>query len=108
MQALPSARLHDNPVYWLDLLSFATPTSVEVEDTGAVFAYFSVDVPAEQNTFGVRDLHGSGWFRWDPSSETLRDLAYDLVYLDRLGTSNNDMLYMNFVSWGEPVVVPER
>jgi len=108
VEVLPSARLHDNLVYWLRLLAFATPTKVEVEDEGTIFGFFDVNVPQEENIFGVRDLHGSGWYRWDPESGTLVELAYDLVYLDRLGTSNNDMLYMNFESWGEWVVIPER
>jgi hypothetical protein len=108
VQVLPSARLHDNLVYWLRLLPFATPTSANLEDDGTVFVWFEIDVPQDQNVFGVRDLRGSGWFSWDPSSETLVAVAYDLIYLDRLGTSNNDMLYMEFESWGEPVVVPER
>jgi len=108
VEALPSARLHDNLVYWLRLLAFATPTQVEVEEEGTIFGFFEVNVPQEENIFGVRDLHGSGWYRWDPESGTLVELAYDLVYLDRLGTSNNDMLYMKFESWGEWVVIPER
>jgi hypothetical protein len=108
VQVLPSARLHDNLVYWLRLLSFATATSANLEDDGTVFVWFEIDVPQDQNIFGVRDLRGSGWFRWDPSSNSLVAVAYDLIYLDRLGTSNNDMLYMEFESWGEPVVVPER
>ena len=73
-----------------------------------MFVMFTLDVPQDQNVFGVRDLRGSGWFRWDPDSATLVELAYDLIYLDRLGTSNNDLLYMKFKSWDEPVVVPER
>ncbi len=108
VEVLPSARLHDNMAYWLHLLPFATPTSVVVEEEGTIFGFFTLEVPQEQNIFGVRDLHGSGWYRWDPVSGTLRELAYDLVYLDRLGTSINEMRYMQFESWGEPVVIPER
>jgi hypothetical protein len=108
VQVLPSARLHDNLAYWLRLLPFATPTSADIDDDGTVFVRFEVDVPQDQNIFGVRDLRGSGWFRWDPATSTLVAVAYDLIYLDRLGTSNNDLLYMEFQSWGEPVVVPER
>ena len=108
VQVLPSARLHDNLVYWLRLLPFAAPRSADLDDDGTVFVMFDIDVPQDQNIFGVRDLRGSGWFRWDPSTGTLVAVAYDLIYLDRLGTSNNDLLYMEFESWGEPVVVPER
>jgi hypothetical protein len=108
VQVLPSARLHDNLVYWLRLLPLATATRASLEDDDTVFVMFDLDVPQDQNVFGVRDLRGSGWFRWDPSTGTLLAVAYDLIYLDRLGTSNNDLLYMEFESWGEPVVIPER
>lgn len=108
VQVLPSARLHDNLVYWLRLLPLAAPTSANLDDDGTIFVRFEVDVPQDQNIFGVRDLRGSGWFRWNSSTDTLVAVAYDLIYLDRLGTSNNDLLYMEFQSWGEPVVVPER
>jgi hypothetical protein len=108
VEVLPSARLHDNLVYWLRLLPLVSPTDAELDEEGMVRVMFSVDVPSDQNVFGVRDLRGSGWFAWDPATDTLHAVAYDLIYLDRLGTSNNDMLYMEFETWNEPVVIPER
>jgi hypothetical protein len=108
VEALPSARLHDNLVYWLRLLPFGTPTSAAREEDGMVFCFFSLEVPREENVFGVRNLHGSGWFRWDPARGELSELAFDLVYEDRLGTAINEIRYMEFESWGEPVVIPER
>jgi hypothetical protein len=108
VEALPSARLHDNLVYWLRLLTFATPDSAALQEDGTIFCFFSLEVPREENIFGVRDLEGMGWFTWDPEQGVLRELAYDLFYEDRLGTSINEVRYMEFESWGEPVVIPER
>jgi hypothetical protein len=108
VQSLPSAPLHDNLVYWLRLLPFATPDSAAPQEDGSVFCFFSLEVPREENVFGVRNLHGSGWFTWDPAQGVLRELAFDLVYDDRLGTTINEIRYMAFESWGEPVVIPQR
>ena len=105
---LPSARLHDNLASWLHLLSYATPIQARAEAGGGTYVDFTVDVPDEASGFGVRGLSGTGWFRWDDASSTLREVSFDLIYRDRLGASLGSQLYMRFTSWGEPVVVPER
>jgi hypothetical protein len=105
---LPSARLHDNLISWLYLLSYATPTEAGREADGTTWVDFTVDVPDEATDFGVRGLGGSGWLRWDEASSTLGEVFFDLSYLDRLGAALNSQLYMRFTSWNQPVVIPER
>jgi hypothetical protein len=93
---------------WLHLLSYATPIQARAEAGGGTRVDFTVDVPDEASDFGVRGLSGTGWFKWDGASGTLREVSFDLIYRDRLGASLGSQLYMKFTSWGEPVVVPER
>jgi hypothetical protein len=65
---------------WLHLLSYATPIQARAEAGGGTRVDFTVDVPDEASDFGVRGLSGTGWFKWDGASGTLREVSFDLIY----------------------------